>query len=112
MDGRFIAILIPIFGIILTGFTVYLYLMTRNKERMLQIEKGVDSSLFNNKKTFNVKNLVILGVFLIFAGIGFFVSSFLIDAGMSEMISYNGSLLIFGGIGLLVGYYMRNKLSK
>jgi hypothetical protein len=111
LKPEILAIFIPILAILTTGFVIYVYYTCRTKERLLQIEKGVDSSFFKNNRPYNSKNLVVLGVFLISIGIGVFVGTFLNELGFDEGISYNGSLLILGGVGLLVGYFLRKKLS-
>jgi hypothetical protein len=111
LKPEILGIFIPILAILTTGFVIYVYYTSRTKERLLQIEKGVDSSFLKNNRTYNSKNLVVFGVFLISIGIGVFVGALLTELGLDRAISYNGSLLILGGIGLLVGYFLRKKMS-
>jgi len=95
----------------------YLFLTTRNKERMALIEKGADASLFNTGKTgitnfswsrFSLKT----GMFLMGIGLGIIAGAILDYANVLEDgACYSSMIFFFGGLGLVVFYLIdrRNK---
>lgn len=96
-----------IFGI------VYLYLTTRNKERMALIEKGADASLFNSGKKFGVGEVVLNFAFLaIGIGVGVLMGALLEQGGMDSDVSYPACIFIFAGLGLVTSFFVNRKLSK
>lgn len=111
------AILIPISFFLVIFAIMYLHYSTRNKERMALIEKGADASIFfSDKKRANLPTWKIvtlnLALLLIGVGLAIFIASFLEEIGLDEDIAYPGSIFLMAGIGLLVGFYLNNKMSK
>lgn len=111
------AILIPIslFAAIFGIF--YLYLSTRNKERLALIEKGADASIFmsGNKRTAPFWKVFILNLslLLIGVGIGIFIASILhYNMGVEEEVAFPGTIFLMAGIGLFVGFRMTQNLDK
>ena len=92
---------------------VYLFLTTRNKERLALIEKGADASLFNmgNKKGAYpfVLNLALLAIGI---GVGVLIGALLNQAGMDEDIAFASCVFIFGGLGLVASFFINRKLEK
>lgn len=106
-------ILIPliIFSAIF-GMT-YVYLTTRNKERLALIEKGADASLFNTGKKRGLGNIILnLALLAIGIGIGVLVGAGLEQAGMDEDVSFPASIFIFGGLGLVASFFINRKLDN
>lgn len=107
----FIALFIVIFGIF------YLYFSTRNKERLALIEKGADAEIFFKKqerrKSAPVGKVIILNLAMLLIGVGFgiFVGAML-DAYtvIQEEVGYTGSIFMFAGLGLLIGFFLTKKL--
>ena len=98
-----IAIFGSLFGII------YIYLMTRNRERMALIEKGASAELFN-KPTKSTEWVLKLGIVSISVGIGIIVANLLVSADLlEEDIAFSSIIFIFAGIGLMIGYYLAGK---
>jgi Na+/H+-dicarboxylate symporter len=104
------SILIPlivfssIFGIF------YVWISTRNKERMALIEKGADASLFATKKK-NFSNLTLkLGMLAIGIGIGILMGS-LLDTytTLQEEVSYFSMIFLFAGLFLVANVYIEKK---
>ena len=97
-----------IFGI------VYVYLMTRNKERMAMIEKGMDMSLFVKKHGDEapMKYWVIkIGFLMIGIALGVVTGSLVSNNGMmSEDAAYPSLILLFGGLALVASYFVERKL--
>ena len=111
------AILIPlslftaIFGI------VYLYLSTRNKERLALIEKGVDASIFmkGKQQAAPIWKVLILNLALLLMGIGIgiFIASILhYNLGVDDDVAYPGTIFLMAGIGLFAGFTMTKNLDK
>lgn len=103
--------IIPIvfFGVIFGIF--YLYLSTRNKERLALIEKGGDASIFNLGKRGSSWKVLILNLSFLLMGIG--LGSFLAsiinqytslgDGAMAAVIFF------MAGVGLYVGFIQTKK---
>lgn len=98
-----------IFGI------VYVFLMTRNKERLAMIEKGMDVSLLHKKHGSQspISFWVIkLGFLMIGIALGILVGSMLANGVMNEDQSYPSMILLFGGLALVSSYFVEKKLRE
>lgn len=110
-------ILIPI-SMFLTVFGVlYLYLSTRNKERLALIEKGADASIFMRGKSnaTPIWKVLLLNIALLLMGIGagIFIASILYhNLGVNEDAAYPGTIFLVAGISLFVGFKMTKNLDK
>lgn len=105
-------ILIPISLFLVIFGIIYLYLSTRNKERLALIEKGADASIFMRGK--KSSNFIILNLALLLTGIGvgIFIASVLhYSLGVDEGVAYPGTIFLMSGIGLLAGFYLTRKLN-
>jgi hypothetical protein len=111
-----VAIFAVIFGSIFGVF--YLYLSTRNTERLALIEKGADASIFMKKHAKNAapfwKVFVLnLSVLLMGIGIGIFIASVLhYSLGVDEDVAYPGTIFLMAGIGLFAGFNLTKQLDK
>ena len=111
------AILIPISFFIVVFGIFYLYLSTRNKERLALIEKGVDATIFmkgrQNSTPFWKIFTLNFSLLLIGVGLGIFIASILhYSFGVLEGVAYSGTIILMAGIGLFAGYKMTEKISK
>jgi uncharacterized membrane protein len=89
-----------IFGI------VYIYFMTRNKERMALIEKGVSAELFNKTNNAGQWSLK-LGIMAIGVGIGIVIAKLMVSIGLlDEEVAFPAMIFIFAGVGLVASYYI------
>ncbi len=106
----FISMFGTIFGI------VYLYLSTRNKERLALIEKGADASLFTKGKRLTpIWKVILLNLALLAMGIGLgiFIGSLMVDVfGMDQDVGYPGTIFFMAGLSVLVGFFITKKLEK
>ncbi|MCG8308911.1 MAG: hypothetical protein MI975_16065 [Cytophagales bacterium] len=105
-------VLIPliIFG---TMFAMlYVFLTTRNKERLALIEKGADAKLFKSGPSNNWSGVLVINVaFLaIGIGVGVLLGSLLEANGMDDDIAFPAMIFICGGVGLLSGFFVSRKL--
>ncbi len=110
-------ILIPISMFLAIFGVVYLYLSTRNKERLALIEKGADAKIFmkGHNKAAPIWKVLILNLALLLMGIGagIFVASILYhNLGVAEEAAYPGTIFLTAGIALFVGFNMTKKLDK
>ncbi|MBB6328748.1 Na+/H+-dicarboxylate symporter [Algoriphagus iocasae] len=92
---------------------IYMYLTSRNKERLALIEKGADATVFNTGKKFSFGE-VILNIALLAIGIGcgVLVGAMLEQAGLASEVAFTSSIFIFGGLGLLVSIFVNRKLAN
>ncbi|PIB36047.1 hypothetical protein BFP72_11905 [Reichenbachiella sp. 5M10] len=79
-----------------------------NDERLALIEKGGDANIFNRKTiTFPA---IKIGLLLIGAGVGILVGNLLSTAAIvSEEVGIFSCLMIFGGSGLFISYFVEQK---
>jgi hypothetical protein len=88
---------------------VYIYLMTRHRERMAILEKNIDYPF----PVTNFNNITLkYGMFLIGISIGFIMGWFLEQNGMSEGIGYISMICLWGGISLIISYISIQKQKK
>ena len=92
---------------------IYVYLTSRNKERLALIEKGADASVFNSGRKFSfsegILNIALLAIGI---GVGVLIGASLEQGGMDSDVSYPACIFIFGGLGLLVSFFVNRKLAK
>ena len=96
-----------IFGII------YLFLMTRNKERLAMIEKGMDVSLLSKRQGGQSPLnywVIKIGFLMIGLALGIIVASLAESNGMHEDQAYPSMILLFGGLALISSYFVELKL--
>jgi hypothetical protein len=107
----FIAFFATVFGI------MYVFYITRNKERIALIEKGADASLFNTGKDSKgsfIGSRVTLKVGMLFMGIalGIIIGALLSQAGVfNEGTNYTSMIFFFGGLSLVL-FYLIDRKSK
>ena len=110
-------ILIPISFFLAIFGMVYLYLSTRNKERLALIEKGADASIFMRGKsqTAPIWKVIILNLALLLMGIGIgtFIASLLDNyTSLDEDAVYPATIFFMAGLGLFIGFNMTKQLDK
>ena len=104
------AILIPlivfssIFGI------VYVFLNTRNKERLSLIEKGADASLFASKRNYKSNLTLKFGMLAVGIGVGILIASILDTyTVLDEEVAYPSMIFLFGGLFLVANAMIEKK---
>jgi hypothetical protein len=108
-----VEILIPLGFFAVIFASLYVYLTTRNKERLALIEKGASPELFKTKSDAgNGFGNFKLGLFFIGVALGIIAGYFLNEAGMEEGPAFFSMIFLFGGIGLVVSYLLQAKLEK
>lgn len=103
-----LSLFLAIFGI------VYLYLSTRNKERLALIEKGADANIFR-KSGNSFQKIIILNLALLLMGIGIGVFMALILStytALNENALYPASIFTMAGISLFIGFIITKKIDK
>ena len=96
-----------IFGI------VYVWISTRNKERMALIEKGADASLFTSKKK-SFSNITLkFGMLATGVGLGILIGNILVEyTRLNEAVAFLSMIFIFGGAGLIINALIERKANK
>ncbi len=111
----FVALFASAFGIF------YMYYITRNKERMAMIDQGLELTKEKvrrepreRRSNGNIRFLLKFGMFLIGLGLGFVVASLLDKLFFIELqeIFIIGVVFIFGGAGLISGFFISRQLDK
>ena len=109
-------ILIPISLFAAVFGMVYLYLSTRNKERLALIEKGADASIFMRgaSNTTPMWKVILLNLAVLLMGIGFgvFIAALLDEYTTLGDAVYPGTIFLTAGTALLIGFNMTKNLDK
>jgi len=105
-----ISLFLAIFGI------AYVFLSTRNKERLALIEKGADAGIFmKSKKGYGVGKIIILNLSLLLIGIGLGVFLGLVLSAyttLDEHAIYSAAVFTMAGLGLFIGFRMTKKIDQ
>jgi hypothetical protein len=115
MEGEF---LVPIFLFGGTAAVLWKFFEGRHKERMVMIEKGVSPADLKSNTPIrlwrsNVLSNLKWGLLLVFAGIGLLVGQQLqYYFGFHEDSAVFGSMLIAGGLALIIFYLISAKKMK
>ena len=90
---------------------MYVYLNTRNRERMALIEKGADPSIFRNPN--RGKGTLKFGLLFVGVAIGILMGAILTAAmpAMREETANFSMIFLFGGIALIVSHFLESKAS-
>lgn len=107
-----LAILIPFAFFALVFASLYVFLTTRNKERLALIEKGADPALFKQKESASGYGNFKFGLFLMGIALGIIAGYFLSNAGMDETPAFFSMIFLFGGIGLVVSFLLQGKYER
>ena len=93
-----------IFGI------AYVFLNTRNKERLSLIEKGADASLFATKKNHRSNLTLKFGMLAVGIGVGILIASLLESyTVLDEEVAYPSMIFLFGGMFLVANAMIEKK---
>ena len=107
MEGIFVPI-----GFFLTLFAIlYVYWTTSTKERLALVEKGIDANIFKRDPIGKRLDLVKWGVFMIALAIGV-AAGFAFSNVINEVAAFFTMILLFGGLGLIVAYFVTKALAK
>ena len=104
-----VEILVPLAFFALVFGSWYLYVTTRNKERLALIEKGADPKLFKTKDAGSAFRTLKLGLFFIGIAIGIIGGYFLTEGGMEEEPAYFSMIFLFGGVALTTSYFLQKR---
>ena len=105
MEGIFVPI-----GFFLALFAIlYVYWTTRTKERLALVEKGLDAGIF--KGECSKYALLKWGIFMIALAVGV-VTGFALAQLINEVVAFFTMILLAGGVGLIVAYFVTNTLTK
>jgi len=105
-------VLIPLIVFASIFGVFYVFLTTRNKERMAMIEKGADASMFLTKKQPNGYALK-FGMLAVGIAIGLLIGSVIAETTkLPEEVSYFSMIFLFGGASLIANHFIEQKKNK
>lgn len=110
MEEVIVALAVTVPTLALFVMIVYLRRID-NSEKLAMIEKGVDPSLFANKKR-NTSFPLRVSLLLMGAGLGLIMGYLLDRHFYMEEVAYFSMLFIFGGLGLGAAYLVEEKKNK
>jgi hypothetical protein len=104
------AVLIPLIVFSSIFGVFYVYLNTRNKERLSLIEKGADASLFATKKSHRSNLTLKIGMLAVGIGVGILIGSLLESyTTLDEEVAFPSMIFLFGGLFLIVNAMIEKK---
>lgn len=106
-------VIISVTFFLLVFAVFYIFITTRNKERMAMIEKGADPKLFQSVRRSSGYAVFKWGLFMIGLALGILTGA--LFEHFSELQPeplYFSMILIFGGLGLVLAYLLQGKLEK
>ena len=108
-------IIIPlsIFGVVFGVF--YLYISSRNRERLALIEKGADASIFARGKRGSMWKIITLNIafLLMGTGVGVLIANILDTyTGLDDDAVYPSLIFLMAGVGLYVGFTQARKFEN
>ena len=107
----------PIFILLIIFGFVYavIHLNIKRKERMALLEKGADPSIFNFENKGNKMVTLKWGLILIGLALGLLLGRILEVYGVfnhAEEVGYFSMLFLFGGIALVVSYFIERNMKE
>jgi len=101
-----VAAFLCIFGI------VYVFLMTRHRERIALIEKGADASIFTDKNQVYYPTLK-FGMLFVGIALGILTGNWLDNSyEFSKGVAYLAMVFLFGGASLILNFLIERQLNK
>ena len=84
------------------------YIKTKNQERLKLIEKGINPDDGLSISDYHIQSNLKNGILFISLGLGLFIGHLLVlnFSQLDNLITYATMLLIFGGIGFLINYFI------
>ncbi len=106
-------IVVPLSFFLALFAIIYIWLTTRNKERMALIEKGADPALFKSGIKISGYSTFKWGLFLIGIALGLLLGALFAQYSTLDTITmYFAMVLVFGGVALVIAYLVKGKLEK
>ncbi|MET7254369.1 DUF6249 domain-containing protein [Dyadobacter jiangsuensis] len=101
-----VAAFLGVFGI------VYVFLMTRHRERIALIEKGADASIFTDKNQVYYPTLK-FGMLFVGIALGILLGNWLDKTyDFSKGVAYLAMVFLFGGLSLILNFLIERSLNK
>lgn len=101
-------VLVALFAV--AGYTVYTFIKASHLERMAKIEKGVDPNVpSGNSRYLELK----LGMLMVGVALGLLLAYLLEETlRIDEVVFYPSFMLLFGGISLIISFFLARRLQK
>ncbi len=104
------AILVPLIVFSCIFGVFYLFISTRNKERMALIESGQSAELFTNADGNKFTGLKI-GILMVGVALGILLGNMLVHAGVLEdQVAFPSMVFLFGGLALIVSHLVIDRM--
>ncbi|MCF8338772.1 MAG: hypothetical protein K9I74_12415, partial [Bacteroidales bacterium] len=101
-----------ILAVIFGAIVAIVYLQVRRKERMALLQTNKDASVFKTREKKESASLK-YGLLLIGVGLGILLANIFVSMGvLSEDVAYFSMVFLFGGIALILDFFLQKKNMK
>ena len=107
-----VAIFVPIISVVSISLLIFYLRKLKSDERMAMIEKGL---AFPEKvpQKIDPAGILTAGFLFLGAGVGLVIAKFVSSNFSDDAVSlYFGLILVFGGLGLLISYFIQYRLAE
>ena len=103
---------IPVFFFTLIAVLIFVYVMTKQKNRTKLIEQGIDVAKIDSRNYVHQTNMR-NGILLISLGVGFIIGHLLNRIALFDtFVAYATGLLMCEGVGFLIYYFINRNLNS
>jgi hypothetical protein len=113
--ARMSEVFIPIFFFLVVGGTIAVAILTKHRERLTMLEKGLTpqdiKSLYERStaRNQNIASALKWGIVFISIGLALLLGMWLREVYRIDEVVYFGLIALFGGTGLVIYYALANK---
>ena len=88
---------------------IYVYIVSRHRERMAVLERNLTESPFRSLEN---ANLLKFGIVSLGIAVGVIAGYILYECGLDENFSYTAMVFLFGGISLIIAFFVMQRQNK
>ncbi|MCF0056233.1 DUF6249 domain-containing protein [Dyadobacter sp. CY356] len=113
MSGTSMSVIIALGAFSAIFGIAYVFMMTRHRERISMIDKGVDASIFVGKNNPSLSPTLKFGMLSVGIALGIITANILRHIFYFEKgIAFTSMIFLFGGLSLIANFLIERKLDR